>query len=172
MSQSQLRGQLVTLCAGIAAENLVFGEGSTGGEQDLENATNLARDMVARYGMSADLGPVRLLAKSSEGFLNEDIPLADISYETRQALDVAIRRLIADAQADATTLLARHRKTLDGLAERLMAQETLEGDELLQVLAPIEKEMATEVISAKPVRSKSPSNGTRRTTRPRTGAGR
>jgi cell division protease FtsH len=147
LSRTQLRGKLVTLMAGIAAENLIFGEGSTGGEQDIEQATDLARDIVARYGMSNTLGPVRLLAKASEGFLGNDIPLGDISVETQTAIDEEIRRLVADAQAEATGLLSRHRKTLDALASRLDEEETLEGAVLQEVLAPIEKEMAGEKIS-------------------------
>jgi cell division protease FtsH len=146
-SRSQLRGKLVTLMAGIAAENLIFGEGSTGGEQDIEQATDLARDIVARYGMSADLGPVRLLAKASEGFLGNDVPFAEISHDTQAAIDIEIRRLVADAQAEATALLSRHRKTLDALASRLDEEETLEGAVLQEVLAPIEAEMAGEQIS-------------------------
>ncbi len=148
LSRTQLRGKLVTLMAGIAAENLIFGEGSTGGEQDIEQATDLARDIVARYGMSDELGPVRLLAKASEGFLGNDVPLGDISIETQAAIDNEIRRLVADAQAEAASLLARHSKTLDALATRLDEEETLEGEELLEVLAPIEAEMATEHISS------------------------
>jgi cell division protease FtsH len=147
LSRTQLRGKLVTLMAGIAAENLIFGEGSTGGEQDIEQATDLARDIVARYGMSNTLGPVRLLAKASEGFLGNDIPLGDISVETQTAIDEEIRRLVADAQAEATGLLSRHRKTLDALASRLDEEETLEGAVLQEVLAPIEAEMAGEKIS-------------------------
>jgi cell division protease FtsH len=147
LSRTQLRGKLVTLMAGIAAENLIFGEGSTGGEQDIEQATDLARDIVARYGMSESLGPVRLLAKASEGFLGNDVPLGDISVETQTAIDEEIRRLVADAQAEATSLLARHRKTLDDLARRLDEEETIEGEALQAVIAPIEKEMAGERIS-------------------------
>jgi cell division protease FtsH len=146
-SRSQLRGKLVTLMAGIAAENLIFGEGSTGGEQDIEQATDLARDIVARYGMSPELGPVRLLAKASEGFLGNDVPLGDISIETQTAIDNEIRRLVADAQAEAAALLSRHRATLDDLAARLDEEETLEGAVLQAVLAPIEAEMANDQIA-------------------------
>jgi len=148
LSKTQLRAKLVTTMAGIAAENLIFGEGSTGGEQDIEQATDLARDMVARYGMSPELGPVRFLAHASEGFLGNDVPLAEISVETQTAIDQEIRRLVADAQAEATALLSRHRKTLDALAQRLDEEETLEGEALQKVLAPIEAEMATERISS------------------------
>jgi cell division protease FtsH len=165
-SRTQLRGKLVTLMAGIAAENLIFGEGSTGGEQDIEQATDLARDIVARYGMSTELGPVRLLAKASEGFLGNDVPLGDISVETQTAIDNEIRRLVADAQAEALSLLSRHRKTLDALATRLDEEETLEGAVLQEVLAPIEAEMASEQISPTgKVATRANGSRTRRTTK-------
>jgi cell division protease FtsH len=162
-SRTQLRAKLVTLMGGIAAENLVFGEGSTGGEQDIEQATDLARDMVARYGMSQELGPVRLLAKASEGFLGNDIPLGDISVETQAAIDLEIRRLVADSQAEAAAMLSRHRTTLDALAARLDEDETLEGAVLQEVLAPIEAEMASERIgpNGKAPSTKGVANGTR-----------
>ena len=164
LSRTQLRGKLVTQMGGIAAENLIFGEGSTGGEQDIEQATDLARDMVARYGMG-DIGPVRLLAKSSEGFLGNDIPYAEISHETQSRIDDEIRRLVAEARDEATALLARHRDTLDALASRLDEEETLEGTALQQVLAPIEAEMAGERISptGKPRRTSTTTTRTRRT---------
>ncbi|HVF04938.1 MAG TPA: ATP-dependent zinc metalloprotease FtsH [Frankiaceae bacterium] len=148
LSRTQLRGKLVTQMGGIAAENLIFGEGSTGGEQDIEQATDLARDMVTRYGMSPELGPVRYLAHAAEGFLGNDIPLGEISIETQTAIDKEIRRLVAEAQAEATAMLSRHRKTLDALASRLDEEETLEGETLQKVIAPIEAEMATERIGA------------------------
>jgi cell division protease FtsH len=164
LSKTQLHAQLVTLLAGIASEELIFGESSTGGEQDLEQATDLARDIVARYGMSPKLGPVRLLGKASDGFLGDDIPLAqDLAPETRALLDSEIRRLIAEGQAEATALLSRHRKTLDGLATLLDERETLEGDELQEVLAPIEAEMASEHLSDRPVRRAANGSRTRRT---------
>jgi cell division protease FtsH len=97
--------------------------------------------------MSAELGPVRLLAKASEGFLGNDIPLGEISVETQARIDDEIRRLVSEAQAEATALLSRHRATLDNLATRLDEEETLEGAVLQEVLAPIEAEMATERIS-------------------------
>ncbi|HEV2889576.1 MAG TPA: ATP-dependent zinc metalloprotease FtsH [Frankiaceae bacterium] len=166
LSRTQLRGKLVTQMAGIAAENLIFGEGSTGGEQDIEQATDMARDMVARYGMG-DIGPIRLLAKASEGFLGNDIPYAEISHETQSLIDDEIRRLVAEARDEATALLARHRATLDALASRLDEEETLEGAALQEVLAPIEAEMAGEQISptgkARASRATSAASRTRRT---------
>ncbi len=164
LSKTQLRGKLVTYMAGIAAEHLLFGEGSTGGEQDLEQATDLAREIVARYGMSETLGPVRLLAHASEGFLGGDVPLSEVSIETQRLIDEEIRNLIADAQAEATAILSRHRKTLDTLSGKLLEMETLEGQPLLDVIAPIQEEMASEHISSTG-KVRSTANGSRTTRR-------
>jgi cell division protease FtsH len=143
-SGSQLKAKLTTLMGGTAAETLVFGEGSTGGEQDIEQATDLARDIVARYGLSEELGPMRFLAKASEGFLGNDIPMGDVAADTRNAVDAEVRRLLAEAHVQAISVLARHRPTLEALATRLEHEETLEGDVLQQVLLPIEREMAAD----------------------------
>jgi cell division protease FtsH len=169
LSAGELRAKLVTLLAGTAAESLKFGETSTGGEQDIEQATDLARDLVARYGMNEQLGPVRLLAKASESFLGNDIPFAEVAADTLSMIDAEICELLRDAQTRATALLARHRPTLDALAARLLEDETLEGQALAQVLAPIETEMAADSIS-----TTSPSRNGRaprqRTSRARAGA--
>jgi len=136
-SRAQLVGRLSALMGGVAAERLVFGDGSTGSEQDIASATDLARDIVARYGLSDRLGPVRLLAPSGSGFLGEDTPLADVSGVTQAAIDEEIHRLLADALADATARLHRHRGKLDALAGRLVTEETLDGESLLAALAEL-----------------------------------
>jgi cell division protease FtsH len=137
LTQSALHAQLVATLGGIAAEHLVLGEGSTGGEQDLEHATDLARDMVTRYGMSEEVGPVRLQVKAGEGFLGDDSALVDLSPETQRKVEEAVRRLITSAQDEATAVLRAHRGELDSLAERLDEEETLEDEVLQEALAPL-----------------------------------
>jgi cell division protease FtsH len=146
LTHSELRRRLVELLAGNSAEMLALGEASTIGEQDLERATELARDMATRYGMSDTLGPVRTVAKSDAGLLGDQLPLAEISDETHRAVDADIRRLIAEAQAQASGLLLRHRTALDKLAERLSEEETLEGAPLQSLLARVAA--ATEPVPA------------------------
>ena len=137
LTASALHGQLVATLGGIAAEQLVLGEGSTGGEQDLEHATDLARDMVTRYGMSQEVGPVRLQVKAGEGYLGDDTALIGLSPQTQRDVEEAVRRLITSAQDEATTILRTHRRELDSLAERLDAEETLEDEVLQKALAPL-----------------------------------
>jgi cell division protease FtsH len=137
LTRTELRGQLVATLGGVAAEQLIFGEGSTGAEQDVEHATDLARDMVARYGMSDALGPVRYMVKGGEGFLGDETPLADLSPETQQAVEHEIRVLVEDAQTEATRILQAHRTELDELTARLEQEETLEDTVLEEALAPL-----------------------------------
>ncbi len=137
LTKSALHAQLVATLGGIAAEHLVLGEGSTGGEQDLEHATDLARDMVTRYGMSDEVGPVRLQVKAGEGFLGDDSALVDLSPETQRDVEDAVRRMITEAQTEATAVLRAHRGELDSLAQRLDEEETLEDEVLQEALAPL-----------------------------------
>ncbi|MCW2572853.1 MAG: ATP-dependent zinc metalloprotease FtsH [Frankiales bacterium] len=157
LTRSALHKQLVATLGGIAAEELVYGEGSTGGEQDLEHATDLARDMVTKYGMSDEVGPVRLQVKAGEGFLGDDSTLVDLSPETQRDVEEAVRGMITDAQTEATGVLRAHRRELDTLAARLDADETLEDQVLQDALAPL--------LSA--IESKTTATTSRRTPAPR-----
>ncbi|MDQ1713718.1 MAG: cell division protease FtsH [Frankiaceae bacterium] len=137
LSKSQLQSRIVTHLAGVAAEELVFGEPSTGSEKDIELATNVARDMVARYGMSDKLGRLRFLAADVDGFLDADVPLGSVSGMTHQDVDHEMRRIVEDAEREATNLLVTHRLTLDALAARLETEETIEGPDLEAVLSAV-----------------------------------
>jgi cell division protease FtsH len=147
-TRSSLHNQLVATLGGVAAEDLVLGEGSTGAEQDIEHATDLARDMVTRYGMSDEVGPVRFQVKAGEGFLGDDSQLVELSDDTRREVEGAIRKLIEDARDEAKAILRAHRRELDALAARLDAEETLEGQILEEALAPLMKAIATPPASA------------------------
>jgi cell division protease FtsH len=160
LTQSELTAQLTVALGGIAAEELVFGEPSTGAENDLEQATDTARDMVARYGMNARLGRARLVGKASDAYIGGEIPLAAISGGTHQEMDNEIRALIADAEAKATDLIERHRAVLDALAARLEAEETLEGPDLDSVLSLVRPEVSLlGIMTGTPITKKSSRNG-------------
>jgi cell division protease FtsH len=141
LTESQLRGRLAMKLAGAAAERMVTGEISTGVENDLEEATALARDMVARFGMSEEVGMARLFGPDASAFLGDDTPLADISSETKAAADAAIRRLINEAETTATVLLEHYREQLDGFAATLAEHETLEGNALQAQLDDLRAKM-------------------------------
>ena len=142
LTRSSLHNQLVATLGGIASEELVLGEGSTGAEQDLEHATDLARDMVTRYGMSDEVGPVRLQVKAGEGFLGDDSQLVELSDETQREVEGAVRKLVEEARDEAKAILRAHRRELDTLAARLDAEETLEGEVLEEALAPLMRAIA------------------------------
>ena len=99
--------------------------------------------MVTRYGMSEEVGPVRLQVKAGEGFLGDDSALVGLSPQTQRDVEDAVRRLITAAQDEATGLLRAHRAELDALAERLDAEETLEDEVLQQALAPLMASIAS-----------------------------
>jgi cell division protease FtsH len=141
LTESQLRGRLAVKLAGGAAERLVTGEISTGVEVDLEEATALARDMVARFGMADEVAPLRLFGPDSSAYLGEETPLADIAPETKAAMDQAIRRLMHEAQTSAQVLLDHHRSLLEEFAATLEEHETLEGAVLQQHLDVLQERM-------------------------------
>ncbi|HWC36764.1 MAG TPA: ATP-dependent zinc metalloprotease FtsH [Mycobacteriales bacterium] len=137
LSRDDLATRLAGLVSGLAAERLVLGSGSTAAEPDIARASALARDMVARYGLSDRIGPVRLLAPSGAGFLDEETPLAEVSPQQQEALDAEVRRLVDTAVASATDVLRKHRAGFDTLVQELLDHETLDGETLATALARI-----------------------------------
>jgi len=138
-TKDQLFADLVTSMGGIAAEELVFGVPSTGAEQDLEQATDLARDMVGRFGMGGRRR--RLLTKEGEAFLGDELAVGQISAQTHHEMENEIDDLLERAEQEARRLLDEHRDVLDRLAARLQVEETLEGADLDSVLALVRPEV-------------------------------
>jgi cell division protease FtsH len=140
MTQQELENKLAVLLGGRAAEQLVFGAISTGASDDLARATQLARDMVTRFGMGAKLGPVAYEAEPA-GFLG---PLAGTArayaQETAREIDLAVRESIQAQLARAGAILARSRPLLEESARTLLARETLAGSELEAILRQVPPE--------------------------------
>jgi cell division protease FtsH len=132
---SMFKDQLCTALAGRAAEELVFGEASTGPSNDLEQLTRIARSMVMRWGMSERLGP-RTFGRTEElVFLGREISeTRDYSERIAEEIDEEVQRLVLDQAERATNILVEHRDRLDRLAEALLEEETIEGDALLHLL--------------------------------------
>jgi cell division protease FtsH len=137
LTRSQLEASLVAALAGRAAEELLLGEPSTGGDADLERATSLARDLVARHGMSERLGRMRLMARETDLHLGAAAELESLSGHLHRELDLEVRRLLDVAFERATATLSRHRHLLETMIERLLAEETLEGAPLQQLLSAV-----------------------------------
>jgi cell division protease FtsH len=132
-SESELRNRLAVLMAGRAAEALVLGEVSTGAADDLVKATDIAHDMVARYGMSREVGQV-VYDRQQQRFLNLPEGMAlerGLSDDTSHRIDMAVRALVDEAFARASALLAERRALLQEGADKLLAQETLTEADLL-----------------------------------------
>ena len=139
-TKSELFVQLVTSMGGLAAEELIFGEHSTGAEEDLLRATDVARDMVGRFGMGSRRR--RLLSPNADEYISGESQLSEISDRTHQEMEEEIDRLLKEAEHEAARLIGAHRDVLEELAGRLSVEETLEGiplHEVIDRLAPEEK---------------------------------
>jgi cell division protease FtsH len=133
--EAYLRARIIGMLGGRAAEEVVYGTRTTGAENDIEQATSLARNMVARWGMSDVVGMVQLAPRQNQylggmaGFGGEK-PFSD---ETARLVDVEVQRIIDECHAEAKRLLVQHRRSLDALVTALLARETLGEQEILEV---------------------------------------
>jgi len=135
VTKSELVDELAMLLGGRVAEEMVFGELTTGDQNDIEKATKLARKMVCEYGMSERLGPLTLGQKQGEVFLGRDLVThQDYSEQIAYEIDREVRRLVDEAYARAGEILRRNRQKLDVIAKTLIEKETLEKEELLALL--------------------------------------
>src|SRR3712207_27365 len=121
----------------MASEELALGQGSTGGEQDIEHATWLAREIVGRYGMSEKLGRVRLLAHDADEFLGATLGLQDMSQRMHEEFDVEVRSLLEAAEERAREIVKANKAVLEAMVSILLERETLEGQPLLDALSPV-----------------------------------
>jgi cell division protease FtsH len=137
-SRRELMDELAVLLGGRTAEELVFGDITTGAANDIERATGIARAMVTEWGMSDDLGPLKLGEQSGEVFLGRDLGhQANYSEQVATRIDAEVRRLIETAHAEARSILETHRQTLDDMADALLEKETLDGADLDAILGPL-----------------------------------
>lgn len=134
-TRSELLDQLKTLLGGRVAEALVLKEISTGAQNDLERATDLVRKMITQYGMSENLGPITFGRRQEQVFLGRDIAQdRNYSEEVAYAIDQEVRRLIEDAYAKTENMLQTNLEKLELIANALLERETLEADELEQLM--------------------------------------
>ena len=135
MPRRKIEGDLAYAMGGYAAELLVFGDITTGSENDIERATKMARRMVTQFGMSESLGPIAYGQKDELVFLGREIgEQRDYSDGTANAIDEEVRRIVEAAYRRALNILEEHRATLDAIAQRLIEVETLEGEILQELL--------------------------------------
>ncbi|MDI3466917.1 MAG: Cell division-associated, ATP-dependent zinc metalloprotease FtsH [Nitrospira sp.] len=148
-----LRARIIGMLGGRAAEEIVYGTKTTGAENDIEQATDLARRMVTRWGMSDRLGLVQLAPRDnpylsgSPGYMGAK----PFSEETAKAIDAEVLKIIHESHEQAKELLAAHRKQLDALADALLSRETLNELEILDVTGlPPARPLDSGILSASP----------------------
>ena len=128
MSKAKIKDDLALSLGGRAAEELVFGDVTTGAANDLEKVTDRARAMVTRYGMSDKLGPMTFGQKEELVFLGKEIgEQRDYGEAVAQEIDEEVRRIVNEAFDLAKDVLTRHREDLDKIAQQLMEIETLDA---------------------------------------------
>ncbi|MBM5784728.1 MAG: ATP-dependent zinc metalloprotease FtsH3 [Vulcanococcus sp.] len=136
-SRAYLQNQMAVALGGRVAEEIVYGEDevTTGASNDLQQVARVARQMVTRFGMSDRLGPVALGRSQGGMFLGRDIAAErDFSEDTAAAIDEEVSQLVAEAYKRATAVLNGNRKVLDELAEMLVERETVDAEDLQELL--------------------------------------
>jgi cell division protease FtsH len=144
-SRAYLQNQMAVALGGRLAEEIIFGEEevTTGASNDLQQVARVARQMVTRFGMSDRLGPVALGRQNGNVFLGRDIASdRDFSDETAAAIDEEVRNLVEQAYRRAKEVLVNNRTILDQLAQMLVEKETVDAEELQNILANNDVKMA------------------------------
>jgi cell division protease FtsH len=136
LKRSELFDRLDVLLAGRVAELLIFGEPSTGAQNDLQRATDLVRHMVTQYGMSEALGPTALETRPGPAYISDTLtPMRhEYSEHTAQRIDMEIQALLQAAEQRVRTTLTERRAQLEALAKLLLQQETVDRDTLVKML--------------------------------------
>jgi cell division protease FtsH len=140
VTRAEMQDQLSMLLGGRTAEELIFHEPTSGASNDIEKATQIARNMVTEFGMSERLGARKFGSGDGEPFLGRDMSHGrDYSEEIASAIDEEIRRLIESAHDEAWDVLTEYRDVLDALVLRLLDQETVSRKEVLEIFAPVQR---------------------------------
>ena len=138
MRRVELLNRIATLLGGRAAEEIIFDDISTGAQNDLSRATDIARRMVKEYGMSGNLGQVYFAHKKQSQFLNPNQEgSGDYSAMTAHLIDKEIRQIIDEQYERALEILRSKRAILNRAAETLMESETIQGEELSALEAAV-----------------------------------
>jgi cell division protease FtsH len=156
-SKAQLRAQMASALGGRSAEELVFGEVTTGAANDIEKCTEIAKSMVTQYGMSEILGPRKFGQEQGEVFLGRDTGhQRDYSDDVAAKIDVEVNALIDRAHDEAIAILVTHRQTLEALALALIERETVEDVELAELFKDIGTWPGIDEVDVRHERSRRP----------------
>jgi cell division protease FtsH len=148
MSRDFAKARLAVLMGGRVAEELIFGQFTTGAGNDIKQASNLARRMVTEFGMSDVIGPISYAADEESVFLGRDFTSRrrDYSETIANQIDDEVRRFIIDAHAEAKRLLEEQRTVLETLANSLLERETLDAEEVDAIVAGRELPQRQKVV--------------------------
>ncbi|MBR4241790.1 MAG: ATP-dependent zinc metalloprotease FtsH, partial [Eubacterium sp.] len=157
-SKKDMLGNLISMFGGRVAEALALGDISTGASNDLQRATEICRDMVAKYGMSDEVGPVVYDSGSGEVFLGRDYgTVKNYSDETSKRIDDEIERVMRNAYSACEKILKEHYDKLELVAKTLMQREKINGDEFLSLMTegklPEKEEIIEEALEETEVQS-------------------
>ena len=145
MGKQELIARMTVMMGGRAAEELVFDEITTGAQNDIETATEMAHRMVCEFGMSERLGNLTYGKRERQMFLGRDLfEERNYSEQTAVLIDEEVRRLIDTAYERARQALLAHRAQLDLLAQALLEKEVLDGEEVKRLVGPITAPAAPE----------------------------
>ncbi len=148
-SREELEAKIRVALGGRVAEEVVYGKITTGAESDIQQLTQIARQMVGRWGMSAKLGPVAVLPADGQGPLMPGV--SETSPQTEWLIDQEVRRLVEEAQDEVTQLLIEHRDQLDSLSHALLEAETLDAIDAYRVAGvPMRSSEVTHPSSGRP----------------------
>ena len=142
VSKEEALDNICVLCGGRASEELVFGSITTGASNDIERATEIAREMVTQFGMSDEFGFINLERKTSM-FLSDEVG-GTYSQETAAGIDREIRKIISSAYEKAKEILSQNRAELDALAAHLYDKENITGEEFMALLKSMDEEADSE----------------------------
>lgn len=146
VTKSEMIDELAMLLGGRVAEELVFGDITSGDENDIERATKIARQMVMEYGMSEKLGPMTLGHKQEQVFLGRDLAVEpNYSDQVAYEIDQEVHRFIEEAHRQAKQIITKQRDRLDIVAKVLIEKETIDKEELTELLEKDPEEILREL---------------------------
>ncbi|MDQ3878329.1 MAG: ATP-dependent zinc metalloprotease FtsH [Actinomycetota bacterium] len=159
VTRSELIDELAMLLGGRVAEEIVFDEPTTGAQDDIQRCTRIAKQMVTEFGMS-DLGPLALGQNESQPFLGRDFGhVQDYSEAVSARIDAEVRRLVEEAHDEAREILTKYRDKLDLMVERLLEKESLEKEEVSEILAEVAKQSPANPIERTRIRRENRDRG-------------
>jgi cell division protease FtsH len=137
-TEPELKDQIAILLGGRTAEDIVLGSASSGAQNDLERASEIARAMICQLGMSKKLGPLSYGRRQSLAYLGvEGAEERNFSDDTARIIDAEVKELVEEGQSRATDILYQHRPVLDAIAQKLQEKEVVSGEEIKEIIKSV-----------------------------------